>query len=52
MAIVDETVSDYSFEVDKACSILMQVYDSIMQSDDEVSNDVNITCLLFCIEQC
>ena len=29
----------------------MQVYDSIMQSDDEVSNDVNITCLLFCIEQ-
>ena len=30
MTTVDGTVSDYSFEVDKACSILMQVYDSII----------------------
>ena len=46
-----DKASEYIIEIDKACSILKQVYEDMTQTDDVISGDLNITCLLFCIEQ-
>ena len=46
-----DKASEYIIEIDKACSILKQGYEDMTQTDDVISGDVHITCLLFCIEQ-